>query len=113
MKAFLIALILSLLLGWVLPFWGTAIIAFLVFLMLGSSAVFRDYLWATLTGILVWGLPATYLYLFSQGKLPIRIAEMFSLPHPALTLAITILIGGIITGLAGATGSAIKSMLQK
>ena len=88
--------------GWLWPWWGMPLAALLAGGWRGRSG------WHALgTGFagagLVWLLVAGYFYLHHSGLLAGRLEIMLGIPAPLLLL-ITALLGGVIGGLAAATG---------
>ena len=107
LPVFLIA-ITAWLLGLVLPWWSLAIPC----LALGGWAAEKAG-FAFLSGFVgiggLWLVQASYIDFANGGILTARIADLFSLPHPTLVIAVTVVIGGLAGGISSMTGCLFKA----
>jgi len=103
MKLFILITILGFALQWVLPWWILAIVSFALAFWLARSA--GEAFWAGFGGIALGWLGLSLFFHFrNDGILTSRIATLFTLPSPWLLIFLTILLGGILGGLAALTG---------
>ncbi|MGV3586075.1 MAG: hypothetical protein ACO1OF_03645 [Adhaeribacter sp.] len=103
MRLFLLLLVLSFALQWVLPWWILAVVAFVLAFWLakkgngaflaGFGAIFLGWLGLSL-----------FFHLRNDGILTSRVATLFTLPQPWLLLLVTAVVGGLVGGLAALTG---------
>ena len=95
-----------------LPWWGIAAAGFIAGLWGARSG--WHALGAGFLGVgLIWLGTASYLHLGSGGTLSARIAEMMGLPGPMYLLLMTGAIGGLVGGLAAATGFHARPLLGR
>ena len=118
LRYFLI-LILSYPLGFLVPWWGTALVAFVVGAILSERRkrrVFakkqppaRSFLAGFLAIFLLWGGIAYYYNLQNANFLAEKVSQLFTqsppIPGPYLLILLTALIGGILGGLSALTGN--------
>lgn len=91
------------LLSFILPWWSLAIPALLLGIWLGKTGWSSfGYGFLGIGGL--WLLQTAYIHLANGGILTTRIAELFSLPYPALVIVITVMAGGLAGGLSTLTG---------
>ena len=112
MKLFAIALSLNLIAQLIFPeWWVIAPVSFLVGLMYkkGKNALGGGFLAVAV----LWLCFAAYIHIASEGRLTNRMAVMFNLPSPLLIFSITVLIGGLVAGLASWSGFLLKWALRK
>src|SRR5687768_10092064 len=103
MRLFLLLLILSFALQWVLPWWILVILAFALAFWLANKA--GSAFWAGFLGISMGWLGLSLFYhIHNDGLLTSRVATLFTLPQPWLLLLVTALLGGLLGGLAAFTG---------
>ena len=99
-------------LGYVAPWWIIAPVAFLVAAGLSTSAV-RAFGAGFIGVAVLWGGLAGYSHFASQAILSARIAQMFGIGWPIVTVIFTALIGGLTAGAAALSGFYLKSCLGK
>ena len=105
-------LILGLIAGLTLPWWGIGVAAFAAGFWKAPSA------WKALgagfggAGIL-WLAAAGYIHLQSGGILTVKIAGIAGFSHPSALVALTALIGGLVAALAAVAGFHLRSLLSK
>lgn len=107
LSAILLIAILSLIATYFLPWWTLAVVSAIVCWSfgLGRGKAFG----AGFLGILVLWLVVGFVEdARNEHILSIRMAELFHLPHYGLFLLVSAVIGGLVGGLAGWTGAAIK-----
>lgn len=103
MRLFLLLLVLSIALQWVLPWWVLAVSSFVLAFWLAQKAGVA--FWAGFGGIaLGWLGFSLFYHLRNDGLLTSRVATLFTLPHPLLLLLVTALLGGLVGGLAALSG---------
>jgi cell division protein FtsX len=111
MAVFLSIIIINLLLGIFLsnflPWWFIAVTAFLIGMIQGRG------LWSTFVGgflaiSLSWLGYTAYLETLSQGRLTSKVALIFGLSNSLQLMLITIILGGIVSGLASSSGYLLK-----
>ena len=95
-----------------LPWWGIAVAGFIAGLTKARTG--WQALGAGFAGVgLVWLGTASYLHLKSGGVLSARMAEMMGLPGPVSLILLTAAIGGLVGGLAAATGYHTRPLLGR
>ncbi len=108
MKQIITLLILSLALGYIFPWWIIAPLAF------GIAYFFEEkpgksFLLSFLTIFLYWGVFAFYIDLQNDSILSNRMSNMIlKMDGSLLMILITALIGGLVAGVAGLTGTLLK-----
>lgn len=103
----LLIAVLSLLVQLVLPWWSLALVAFAVCFWRG--AIFRGAgraFWYGFAGVaLVWFVYALLAHLRTDGIFTGRMSQLlFKADAPALLMAVTAVLGGLVGGLAGMAG---------
>jgi len=86
-----------------LPWWSL-IIPCLVFGALLGKKKFSAFYYGFTAIALLWLFQILWIYTNDGDVMATRIAELFSLPHPWLVVAATVLIGGLTGGLSTLTG---------
>ena len=89
--------------GYLGPWWGMAVVALLVGACRAGSAWGAFVVGALGVGFWWLALPL-YTHLASAGVLTARLAIMAKMPAPSLLLLFTVLIGGLLGGLAALAG---------
>jgi hypothetical protein len=109
---FLTILICCLLVQLFAPWYFIAPIAFIASLLLGRTArsVFLQALGAV--GVL-WGGAALYFHLAGDGIITNRMAGMFGLPLAEMIIPITMLLGGLVAGIAALTGYYTQKVIKR
>jgi hypothetical protein len=110
----MIILVTALLAGigtWFLPWWMIAVIPFLVAVVaqLSSRRGFKIGFWSI---VLLWLVVILLRDIPNDHILSARMAKLFSLPHYSLFIIVSLLIGGIIGGLAGWAGGAMNKAFR-
>lgn len=108
---FLVATLLTATLGFVagkfLPWWSIALIAFLVALLMKQN-IGRGFLSGFLGIFLLWGVLALWIDVKNDGVLSRQIARLLPLGGSSvLLILVTGLVGALVGGFAGMTGSAV------
>jgi hypothetical protein len=109
---FLLIALLSFALQFFMPWWIIAIIAFGAAYWKAHSAT-TAFLSGFLAIVVVWVIKATFTHVQTEGILSARIAELFFLPSPILLIVITVLIGGLVGGMAALSGFFVKQLFVK
>lgn len=109
---FLIILILSVLCGFILPWWVGAIIAFVAAVIWGRKPVVTFV--AGFGGLfMAWVILALIKSLPNNNVLASRVATLFHLPHWLFLLLVTAMIGGLVGGLAALSGALVKQVFGR
>ena len=104
---FIIILILSLIAGFITPWWAVAIIAFVAALYAGKKPA--QAFWSGFAAVfVVWTVLALVKSVPNHHILAARVAVLFHLPHWSLLLLITALIGGLVGGLSALSGFLVR-----
>ena len=101
----LIAWLLSLFLPW----WSLSIPCLIFGALLGKKKLSAFYYGFTAIALL-WLLQIIWIYINGGDLLATRIAELFTLPHPYLVVAASVLVGGLAGGLSTLTGFLFKKV---
>ena len=99
----LIVGILTLLLGWVLPWWSIGFAGFIGGMFFGNSSI-KSFVVAFLGTGITWMLLALYIDYCNAGILSTKIALLFGGIPPVGLVLISSLIGGLASGFGGLTG---------
>ena len=103
LRLFLLIALLGFILQLVLPWWSLAVVSFLAAWWLASRP--GSAFWAGFFGIGLGWLVMSLFYNFrNDGLLAGKVATLFKLPHVAILIFVTILIGALIGGLAALSG---------
>ena len=110
---FLIIFILSLLAGFILPWWFVALTAFFAAYFLGKTSG-KSFGAGFLAVALAWAILALIKSIPNENVLATRVATLFPL-HAwwFLVLLVTAIIGGLIGGMAAWTGILFKKAFAK
>lgn len=107
--AIILTMILSFISGLLLPWWGIAIAAFIVGLIIPQGTG-RSFLAGFLAVLLLWSGLATWISIRNDGVLAGKMALILPLGgNTFLLLLVTGIVGGIIGGFAAMTGSFLRS----
>jgi len=102
-RLFLLITLLGFIFQLFLPWWSLAVVSFLAALWLAFRP--GSAFWAGFFGIgLGWLMVSLFLNFLNEGLLAAKVATMFKLPHAALLIFVTVLIGALIGGLAALSG---------
>ena len=108
----LYVLILGLIAGLALPWWGIGLAGCAAGFWKAPSA--WKALGAGFAGAgALWLAAAGYIHLYSGGILTVKIAGIAGLSHPSALVALTALIGGLVGALAAVAGFHLRSLLSK
>lgn len=108
---FLIILIVSVLCGFVLPWWMGAVIAFVAALMWGQKPAFTFVLGFGAL-FFAWVILALIKSLPNDNILASRVATLFHLPHWFFLLLVTAMIGGLVGGLSALSGVLVRQAFR-
>ncbi|MDX1671313.1 MAG: hypothetical protein R3211_03170 [Balneolaceae bacterium] len=86
-----------------LPWWSLALPCLVFGSMLGSGRK-SSFLCGFLGVGSLWLIQTSYINWANDGILSARMAELFNMPFPLLTLLATVLIGSLLGGLSTLTG---------
>lgn len=109
---FLIILLLSFISSFFLPWWISALIAFLAAFFIGKTSG-QAFLAGFGAVFIAWIVLALLKSVSNNNILAKRVATMFHLPHWIFLLLITALIGGIVAGMAALSGILLKKIIKK
>lgn len=104
---FILIFIVTAVLQFFTPWWTIALVPFLITLWLPASLV-RSFSVSFTAIALLWFIYGLYLHINSEGAMSNRIAEIFSLPNGILLLIVTTVVGGLIAGFSGLSGSLVR-----
>ncbi len=100
---------LALALELVLPWWSIGVAAFVIGAWRGANG--KSAFLAGFSGVgLLWLVSAGLLHFKSGGILTGRIAEMLNLPAGLLVLLASAVVGGLVGGMAAATGYHLRAL---
>jgi len=95
-----------------LPWWSIAAAAFLINVILHTKA-YSSFASGFLGIAVLWFIVALILDQNTNSILTKKIAQLFMLNEPILLVFVTSILGGIVGGFSGLTGSFFRSMLKK
>ena len=104
---FILIFVFTAILQFFTPWWTIALVPFLVTLWQPASSV-RSFMVSFAAVALLWFIYGLYLHINSEGAMSNRIAEIFSLPNGILLLFVTTVIGGLVAGFSGLSGSLVR-----
>ncbi|MES2279672.1 MAG: hypothetical protein V4592_26795 [Bacteroidota bacterium] len=109
---FIIILILSLIAGFITPWWAAAIIAFVAALYAGKKPV--QAFWSGFGAVfIVWVVLALLKSVPNDHVLASRVAVLFHLPGWSILLILTSLIGGLVGGMSALSGVLVRKAFEK
>jgi hypothetical protein len=112
MLLLIIILVLTIISGYVLPWWAIAIIAFLVALWRGNTS--GQSFWAGFGGVFIaWMIIALIKSIPNDHILATRVSHLFHVPNWIFVLIVTAIIGGLVGGMSALSGQLIKKALTK
>lgn len=109
---FLIILILSLLSGFILPWWAIAIIAFFAALFTGKSSG-KSFGAGFLSVAIAWIILMLIKSIPNKNVLANRVSALFHLPGWFWIILVTAIIGGLVGGFAAMSGFLFKKAFAK
>jgi MFS family permease len=109
---FLIILLLSIVAGFILPWWFIAVIAFAAAIMLGKKPGYSFWM-GFLAVMVAWALLALIKTLPNDNMLASRVATLVHLPNWFFLLLISAIIGGLVGGMAALSGALIRDIFKK
>ena len=110
MRFFLLVLLVAILSAgatYLLPWWSIAVVCFVVSLLVRQGRG-RAFLMGFAGAGLAWLVEAMMHDLANEHILSTRMAVLFHLPNFALFVAVTVLLGGLVGGLAALTGGMLR-----
>lgn len=111
MLLFPIILTLAFISGFFLPWWFVAVIAFAAALFVKTTG---NVFWTGFAGVgLAWLALALLKTLPNDNILATRVAALFQLPGWIYILIITVIIGGVVGGLAALSGALVRKAFTK
>lgn len=114
MKKFL-SLVLIMILGFLLTSFGPWYLIALAGLL--GGLILRNQ-WSGLVigflgGFFLWGIHIGFIASVSESDLPARIAQLFTLPSDTILILVSALIGGLVSGFAGAAGGSLARVFKQ
>lgn len=107
--AILLTALLAFISGLFLPWWGIAVAALLVAVLVHQKA-FKAFLSGLLGVFLLWAGLAWWIDMKNNGVLSERIAHILPLGgNTLLLIGVTALVGGVVGGFAAMTGSFLRA----
>ena len=109
---YLIILVATALLQFILPWWIIVVVPFIVCLWRSKHAgiAYAVSLSAVST---VWLAYATFVHNSTQGSMSNRIAELFSLPSGTALMFSVTLLSGLVAGFSGLAGYYVRQLFVK
>jgi succinate dehydrogenase/fumarate reductase cytochrome b subunit len=112
MKQFGILLISSFLLGYILPWWIIAPAAVATAYLFEKNPL-KSFLISFVTLFILWAGVALWINLNNDSILATRMSKMIlQMESPILMILIAGLIGGLVSGFAGLTGTLLRKMVK-
>jgi hypothetical protein len=109
---FIIILILSLIAGFITPWWVAAIIAFVTALYAGKKPA--QAFWSGFAAVfIVWVVLALFKSVPNNHVLASRVAVLFHLPGWTILLILTSLIGGLVGGMSALSGVLVRKAFER
>lgn len=109
---FILIFVLTLIAGFITPWWAAAIIAFVMALYAGKKPA--QAFWSGFGAVfMVWTILALVKSVPNNHILASRVAVLFHLPHWIFLLLITALIGGLVGGMSALSGFLVRRLLVK
>ena len=109
---FIIIFVLTLIAGFITPWWAAAIIAFVSALYAGKKP--GQAFWSGFLGVfIVWVMLILFKTIPNNHILASRVATLFYMPHWTILLFITALIGGLVGGMSAMSGVLVKKVFEK
>ena len=113
LAALLVTALLSFIAGLYLPWWGIAIAAFIVALLVHQKA-WKAFVSAFSALLLLWSGLAWWINVKNENILSARIGELLGIGNnPFLLISITAIIGALVAGFAAMSGSFLRSRKVK
>ena len=97
--------------SWVFPAWWWILFLPVVFMAFTVRNLLTGFGNAFIAGLLAWGSIATFQFLTGSEVIANRVAQLFGVQSGVILLLIVFLLAGIIAGLSGMTGSALRSLI--
>ncbi len=94
------------------PWWGFVVVAFLVGLGLGKTGM-QSFYTGFIAIAVVWLVNMIVRNMINDGILLGKIAELFPTPNGFVLMILTAILGGIVGGLAAATGGTGRQIFIK
>lgn len=108
---FILVLVLGLLSHYLLSWWAFPLVSFFIALFLGKNWI-DSTLNSFAAGVVVWGGFTFWSYSSYEATFFDNFANLLTLPSGLVLIMVTALLGGILSGLAGAAGYSVR-LLQK
>jgi len=109
---FILILILTLISGFITPWWAMAIICFVMALYAGKKPA--QAFWSGFGAVfIVWTVLALVKSIPNDHLLAARMAVVFNLPHWTLLLFVVSLVGGLVGGISALSGFLVRRIIIK
>jgi hypothetical protein len=109
---YLIIVIATALLQFVMPWWIIALVPFVVYLVRPEKPAIA-YAVSLAAVSTVWATYALFLHNATQGSMSNRIAEIFYLPNATMLLTAVSLLSGFVAGFGGSAGALVRQVFVK
>lgn len=109
---FILILILSLIAGFITPWWAAAIIAFVMALYAGKKP-WQAFISGFSAVFITWVVLALIKSIPNNHVLASRVAVLFHLPGWSILLIVTALIGGLVGGMSAMSGVLVRRVFVK
>lgn len=109
---FILIFVLTLIAGFITPWWAAPIIAFVMALYAGTKPA--QAFWSGFGAVfMVWTVLALFKSVPNDHILASRVAVLFHLPHWIWILFITALIGGLVGGMSALSGFLVRRLVVR
>ena len=102
--------VLAYLLQNLLPWWGCMIAAVIVHVIAPGRSDAGAWLSGFIGVALLWSISAAVIDAANNSLLSVRISRLFGLPHPALLIVLSAIIGGLAGGFGALLGRSINRL---
>lgn len=109
---FILLIIVGSMSHYLLSWWAFPVASFIVALFLGKGWI-DSTLHSFAAGVLVWGGFTYWAYSSYDPSFFDKFSNLLTLPSGLVLVIVTALLGGFLTGLAGAAGFSVRSLQKK
>lgn len=103
--------LLLLVVSWLFPAWWWILFLPVAFMAASLRNLVSAFGNAFVAGVLAWGSIALFQYVTGSETIANRVAQLFGLQSGVILLLVVMLLAGVIAGVSGMTGAAIRSLL--
>ncbi len=109
---FILLIVLGFISQYLLSWWAFPLVSFFLALFLGKGWI-DSTLHSFAAGVLVWGGLTFWSYSSYDTTFFDNFANLLTLPSGLVLIMVTALLGGLLSGLAGAAGCSIRALQKK